>query len=187
MAPMPRITLLRRYVQCLPRCMRLVCITTQGTLDVQYAVSITSPTPNIFYSIGGSPPFIKDYQTVNNTNEPYMDFLEFILKQPSIPQTMSVSYGDDEQTVPEDYARNVCNQFARLGAMGVSVLVASGDVGVGNATCLTNDGTNSKIFIPDFPTSCGFSPFFLLQTLTIELYGVRSLRHKRRGYIRGEP
>ncbi|KAH9967563.1 subtilisin-like protein [Russula dissimulans] len=130
--------------------------TEEGTLDVQYAVSITFPTPNIYYSTGGSPPFINDYQTINNTNEPYMDFLEFIMNQPRIPQTMSVSYGDDEQTVPEDYATTVCNQFARLGAMGVSVLFASGDFGVGNTTCLTNDGTNSTRFIPDFPSSCPY-------------------------------
>ncbi len=72
-----------------------------------------------------------------------------------IPQTISTSYGDDEQTVPQEYATSVCNMFAQLGAMGVSVLFASGDHGVGDGSCHSNDGTNSMKFIPAFPASCG--------------------------------
>ena len=78
--------------------------------------------------------------------------------QKTIPQTISTSYGDDEQTVPRDYATSVCNMFAQLGAMGVSILFASGDGGVGGIgkvnTCLSNDGTNRTEFLPIFPSSC---------------------------------
>ena len=117
---------------------------------------MTYPTPNIFYSTEGSPPFIPDSITLNNTNEPYLDWLDFILSQETIPQTISTSYGDDEQTVPPEYAKSVCNMFARLGAMGVSILFASGDFGVGGGSCLANDGTNRVKFIPMFPASCRF-------------------------------
>ena len=50
-------------------------------------------------STGGSPPFKPDNSTPTNTNEPYVDFLNFILDQSSIAQVLSTSYGDDEQTV----------------------------------------------------------------------------------------
>ena len=82
------------------------------------------------------------------------------MSQKSIPQTISTSYGDDEQTVPPDYAKSVCDMFARLGVMGVSVLFSSGDFGVGGGSCHSNDGNNRVEFIPAFPASCGFCIFF---------------------------
>ncbi|KAF8491624.1 subtilisin-like protein [Russula emetica] len=128
----------------------------EANLDIQYAESITYPTPNIFYSTAGAPPYMPDDETPTNTNEPYLDWLDFILSQETIPQTISTSYGDDEQTVPLDYATSVCDMFAQLGAMGVSVLFASGDSGVGGGSCHSNDGTNRVKFIPAFPASCPF-------------------------------
>jgi tripeptidyl-peptidase I len=126
----------------------------QANLDVQYAESISFPTPNTCYSTGGFPPFTPDLNTQTDTNEPYLDWLDVILDQETIPQTISTSYGDDEQTVPPDYADSVCDLFAQLGTMGVSVLFSSGDNGVGSGSCLTNDGTDRVQFIPVFPASC---------------------------------
>ena len=64
---------------------------------------------------------------------------------------------DDEQTVSYDYATHVCNQFAQLGARGVSVMFATGDVGVGaEGDCFTNDGRNASAFLPQFPPSCPY-------------------------------
>ncbi|KAI0331649.1 subtilisin-like protein [Cubamyces sp. BRFM 1775] len=128
----------------------------EANLDIQYAEGISFPTPNIYYSTGGSPPFIPDDETPTNTNEPYLDWLNFILAQDSIPQTFTTSYGDDEQTVPIDYATTVCNLFAQLGARGSSIMFSSGDDGVGGGECLTNDGTNTERFQPNFPASCPF-------------------------------
>ena len=81
------------------------------------------------------------------------------MTQKTIPQTISTSYGDDEQTVPLDYAESVCNMFCQLGTMGVSILFSSGDSGVGGGSCLSNDGTNSVKFTPAFPASCAFYTF----------------------------
>lgn len=50
-------------------------------------------------STGGSPPFNPDSQTPTDTNEPYLDWLNFVLAQSSIPGVITTSYGDDEQTV----------------------------------------------------------------------------------------
>ena len=41
--------------------------------DTQFAFGLTFPTPGIFYTTAGSPPFIPDAITPTNTNEPYID------------------------------------------------------------------------------------------------------------------
>ncbi|PFH51001.1 hypothetical protein AMATHDRAFT_59869 [Amanita thiersii Skay4041] len=128
----------------------------EANLDIQYTTGMSFPTPNTYYSTGGSPPFNPDSQTPTNTNEPYLDWLNFILGQTNIPQVITTSYGDDEQTVPQDYANSVCNMFATLGSMGTTVFFSSGDFGVGGGDCLTNDGTSRRLFQPAFPASCPF-------------------------------
>ncbi|KAH9983545.1 tripeptidyl peptidase A [Russula compacta] len=135
----------------------------EANLDVQFALGISFPTPGTFYSTSGRPPFISDEDITVNTNEPYTAWLDFILAQKEVPQTISTSYGDEEQTVPVDFARRVCAGFAQLGARGTSLLFSSGDTGVGDGnpnpatqTCLTNDGKNRTRFIPSFPASCPF-------------------------------
>ncbi|KAF9006660.1 tripeptidyl peptidase A [Cyathus striatus] len=135
----------------------------EANLDVQFALGISHPVPGTFYSTAGRPPFNPDIRTPTDTNEPYTDWLDFVLSHPNPPLTISTSYGDDEQTVPEDFARRACAQFAQLGARGVSVIFSSGDFGVGDGNpdpatqeCSTNDGLNATRFIPAFPASCPF-------------------------------
>ncbi|KAH8118643.1 tripeptidyl peptidase A [Phellopilus nigrolimitatus] len=135
----------------------------EADLDVQFAFGLTFPTPSTFFSTAGSPPFIPDIGTPTDTNEPYTIWLDFILSQDNPPQTISTSYGDDEQTVPQNFAQRVCNGFAQLGARGVSLMFSSGDGGVGDGDpdpatqqCFTNDGRNITRFVPGFPASCPF-------------------------------
>ncbi|KAH8678016.1 peptidase S8/S53 domain-containing protein [Xylariales sp. PMI_506] len=122
---------------------------TEANLDVQYARAITKDIPNVFYSTGGSPPIVG---TGTNENEPYLQFADYLLAldDTELPNTISISYGDDESTVPLSYADEVCNLFSQLGARGVSVLVASGDSGVGT-TCKLNGKTS---FTTSFPAAC---------------------------------
>jgi tripeptidyl-peptidase-1 len=127
----------------------------EGNLDVQQMLSIGYPTPLTAYSTGGSPPFSPTPLDTENTNEPYLVFLNYILAQKTIPQVLSSSYGDDEQTVPLSYADRVCSGFAQLGARGVSVFFSSGDDGVGkNGTCFLEQQGGKPGFTPDFPTGC---------------------------------
>ncbi|KAG8735906.1 hypothetical protein FRC10_010018 [Ceratobasidium sp. 414] len=72
----------------------------------------------------------------------------------TLPSTISTSYGNDEQTVPPDYAKSVCNAFVQLGAHGVSLLFSSGDSGVGSGECLTSSVPPQKRFVPTFPATC---------------------------------
>ncbi|KAG6845432.1 hypothetical protein H0H87_009339 [Tephrocybe sp. NHM501043] len=122
----------------------------EAGLDVQFAFGLSHPIPATFYSTAGRPPFKPDVKTPTNTNEPYTDWLDFVLNQAHPPLSISTSYGDDEQTVPESFARRACQGFAQLGARGVSLMFSSGDGGVGDndpnpATqqCFTNDGRNA--------------------------------------------
>ncbi len=114
----------------------------EANLDTQYALAIAYPTPHIFYSTGRGPSGNDDW---------FVSWLEYIIGQPNIPQTISISYSVEEKFVSKEDAVYVCRLFAQLGARGVSVLVTSGDHGVGE-DCVTNDG--SVRFAPRFPGTC---------------------------------
>lgn len=123
----------------------------EANLDIQYARSITESIPLTYYSTGGSGEWIG---TGTNTNEPYVEFLDYMLDlaDADLPNTISISYGDTETTVPDDYANTACDLFSQLGARGVSILVASGDSGVGAVGDCTINGV--KQFSVSFPASC---------------------------------
>jgi tripeptidyl-peptidase-1 len=103
----------------------------EGNLDAETILGIAWPTPLTAFTTGGSPPFIIDLNTPTDTNEPHLVWQQYVLAQSDLPQVISTSYDDDEQTMPYSYAVSVCNGFAQLGARGISVLFASGDSGVG--------------------------------------------------------
>merc|ERR1711998_336528 len=67
-----------------------------------------------------------------------------------VPPIQSVSYGNDEvQQTSSSYMESVNTQFQKLGAMGVSILFASGDQGVVGRTGKTFNGK----YHPDFPAA----------------------------------
>ncbi|KKK25053.1 hypothetical protein AOCH_003729 [Aspergillus ochraceoroseus] len=130
----------------------------EANLDLQYIIGVSAPLPVTEYSTGGRGKLVPDLSEPDpsdNENEPYLEFLDAILKLPQeeLPQVISTSYGEDEQTIPEQYARSVCNMYGQLGSRGVSVLFSSGDSGVG-AACQTNDAAKRTHFPPQFPASC---------------------------------
>lgn len=134
---------------------RLANAGEEAGLDVQYAFSLASPIAATFYSTAGEPPFQPTIDTPMNTNEPYAEFLDYVLGEDSPSLVIATSYGDEEQTVPRAYAERICAQLAQLSARGVSLIFASGDAGVGR-TCVTNDGRNETRFLPIFPATCPF-------------------------------
>lgn len=130
----------------------------EANLDVENISGISHPLPVTEYITGGSPPFLPNVdEPVDNQNEPYLNYYQYLLAQKNadLPQVISNSYGDDEQTVPEKYARRVCNMIGQLGMRGISVLESSGDTGVG-AACLSNDGKKTPQFTPQFPGTCPY-------------------------------
>ncbi|KAG9239626.1 putative Tripeptidyl-peptidase sed2 [Amylocarpus encephaloides] len=132
----------------------------EANLDMQYAASLGFKERINYYSVGGRGPLVPDLDQPtleDNQNEPYLEFLTYLtgLDDKKLPQTLTTSYGEDEQSVPESYSKKVCKMFGELGMRGVSVLFSSGDTGVGSA-CQTNDGKNTTRFLPIFPAACPY-------------------------------
>jgi tripeptidyl-peptidase-1 len=86
-----------------------------------------------------------------------LDFFTYLvsLSDDKLPQVLTTSYGEDEQSVPEEYSKKVCDMIGQLGTRGVSVIFSSGDTGVGSG-CQSNDGKNTTRFLPIFPASCPY-------------------------------
>ncbi|CCG82474.1 Putative uncharacterized protein [Taphrina deformans PYCC 5710] len=144
---------------------------SEADLDVQYAFGLSGAPLRTVYATGGRPPFTDDaVLNGTNSNEPYLDFLNYVLasnytSNATIPQVISTSYGDDEQSVPQSYAERVCQGFMTLGLLGTSVIFSSGDTGVGpggnvtDAQCRSNvpgPTFNRTVFLPAFPASCPY-------------------------------
>lgn len=129
----------------------------EGNLNAETVIGLAYPIPVTAYNVGGRAPFQKSRFSTDNKNEPYLEWLQYVLAQPDLPQVITTSYADEEQTVPYWYAKRACQGFAQLGARGVSVLFASGDEGVGaDGMCLSNNGSNKPMFLPTFPASCPY-------------------------------
>ena len=139
---------------------------TEASLDVEYAAALGWPARVTYFSVGGRGIKLDDQgvPSLRSDNEPYLELLEYLLSLPEaaphFPHVLSVSYADDEQSVPRAYAERVCDLFAQLAARGMTTLVATGDGGVrgtGQVTqCVSNDGEGRPMFIPTFPASCPY-------------------------------
>ncbi|KAH9163946.1 subtilisin-like protein [Lactarius sanguifluus] len=120
----------------------------EPNLDTQYATAMAYPTPVIFYSTGRGPAGTTDW---------FASWLRYILTEGNIgniPRTISISYVADEKGIPVAYTMYMCTHFGILGALGVSVLIATGDDGVGRGDCMADDG--SVRFIPLWPATCPY-------------------------------
>lgn len=132
----------------------------EANLDVQNIIGLVDGLPVYEYITGGLPPFVPDLLEPNastESNEPYLQYYQYLLSQPNsnLPYVITNSYGDHENTVPEYYAKRVCNMIGMMGLRGRTILESAGDEGVG-AVCLTNDGTNRPEFTPQFPGTCPY-------------------------------
>ncbi|KAF6820671.1 hypothetical protein CPLU01_12696 [Colletotrichum plurivorum] len=126
--------------------------------DVQYTAALSNPVPNIVTAVAGDGPIKLELGgSPGDTTEPWLIWLDAMLKLPDdqLPHTITTSFGENEQSLPDGYVQQVCNQFGALGARGVTMFAASGDSGPGN-TCVTNDGRNATTFNAVFPGSCPF-------------------------------
>ncbi|PYI35417.1 subtilisin-like protein [Aspergillus indologenus CBS 114.80] len=132
----------------------------EADLDVELLVGVAHPLPITAFITGGLAPFIPDPDeptAADDSNEPYLPYYEYLLSKPNsaLPQVISNSYGDDEQTVPEYYAKRVCNLIGLMGLRGISIIESSGDEGIGSA-CRAGDGSNRPQFQPTFPATCPY-------------------------------
>ncbi|KAK4503310.1 hypothetical protein PRZ48_006738 [Zasmidium cellare] len=136
----------------------------EANLDVQNIIGLVDGLPVYTYITGGMGPLVPDLLSPNmsaDTNEPYLEYFSYLLSQPNskLPHVLSQSYGDHENTVPETYAKRICNQIGMLGLRGRSVLFSTGDEGTG-AVCRDNSPPGNLYghpeFTPQFPTTCPY-------------------------------
>ena len=74
--------------------------------DIQYATAMAFPTPIIFYRICG----ISEWENgVALPGDRYLAWFNFVLHDPNVPQTISISFLDYEWSFPPDYIRAVCD------------------------------------------------------------------------------
>ncbi|KAJ7142513.1 family S53 protease [Mycena epipterygia] len=116
----------------------------EANLDIEYTVGIASGVPVTFISVGS-----------NSTDDVggFIDIVNALLAETDDerPKVLSTSYGFNEEDITAPIAINICNAYMQLGAVGTSVLFASGDGGVSgiqSTTCTT--------FVPTAPSGCPF-------------------------------
>lgn len=75
---------------------------SEANLDLQYLIGVSHPVPITEFSVGGRGELIPDLDqpdASDNNNEPYLEFLQNVLKMDNedLPQVISTSYGENEQ------------------------------------------------------------------------------------------
>jgi len=139
----------------------------EASLDVEYAMALGYPARVTYYNTGGKGVELNrtdglPLPTEASNNEPYIDLLTHFLEMPDeeLPHVLSISYADDEQSVPYPYAKFVCDLFMQLSARGMTVLAATGDSGAAGNTnyeCRSiGPGGGRPMLIPTFPASCPY-------------------------------
>jgi tripeptidyl-peptidase-1 len=99
---------------------------TEAELDTQYIMGVA---PNIQTWVWSTPN--------NDFWAGLMDWASWVGNN-TVPYVHSVSYGDQlEDQPPEDYKQRLNVEFQKLGAMGHSLIIASGDDGTGCEHCDT--------------------------------------------------
>jgi len=116
----------------------------EASLDTQYIMAIGSNVPTTYWYTAGQRPY---------DNEPYLVWLTNLTALPDaeIPNTISVSYGDNEYQIETAYAAAVDVLFQKLGLRGSSLLFASGDGGVSGGQSGSCLGPNGEKFVPTWP------------------------------------
>ncbi|KAF4442460.1 hypothetical protein F53441_11746 [Fusarium austroafricanum] len=130
---------------------------SEADLDAENIVGIAHPLPFTQYITGGAPPFVPNIDqptAADNQNEPYLPWLRYLLSQKDLPAVISTSYGDQEDSVPREYATLTCNLIGLLGLRGISMIFSSGDLGVGSG-CLAPDGKTVE-FNAIYPATCPY-------------------------------
>ena len=121
-----------------------------ASVTVQYASAMAFPNSVVFYSVGGDTVWGPDGKPI--AGDMYLEWLNHLLEEAFPPPTILIGYGEPEKDLPEPYARVVCDLFGKLGLRGVTILVASGQDGVGDGICVNANGL--PYFMPEFPSSC---------------------------------
>lgn len=112
----------------------------EGILDLEYIVGVASGAPT--------------YWVAKNTFD-ILGLCDMVFNiTPVVPQVLSISWGSGESTYEQGSMMADNDEFKKLGLIGVSVLVASGDDGTGAQSTSIWGGCDK--FDPNFPASATF-------------------------------
>ncbi|KZT03394.1 family S53 protease-like protein [Laetiporus sulphureus 93-53] len=114
----------------------------EADLDIQYTVGLATDVPVTFISVG---------ESANDGVYGFLDTANYILDLSNPPSVMTTSYGSNEEYISSSVANKLCIAYASLGAIGVSVLFASGDGGVSGS-----QSESCTDFVPTFPSGCPY-------------------------------
>jgi tripeptidyl-peptidase-1 len=95
---------------------------TEASLDIQYIMAIGAFAPSYSYNYND-----EDGDEI----KVFFDWVNDLANDPKPPLVHSVSYGEYGGDYPIDEVMRVSNEWMKLGSRGLTVLVASGDDGVG--------------------------------------------------------
>ncbi|OCH93713.1 subtilisin-like protein [Obba rivulosa] len=155
----------------------------ESSLDLQYALGLVGKNQEVLLYqtgddvVGGSFNNLLDaldasYCTFEGGDDPtqdgiYPDTAPGGFDEPENCGTVkpadiiSTSYGYDEADLTPFYMIRQCNEYGKLGLLGVTIMYASGDDGVAGfgGVCLEPNGTQAigaSIFNPTFPGGCPY-------------------------------
>ncbi|KAM3433907.1 hypothetical protein NHJ13734_006247 [Beauveria thailandica] len=123
---------------------------TEAVLDLEYGMGIGYPASVTYYATGGRGDMIDpDGQLVKgikSDNEPYLEFINHLLEKPDeqLPHVLSVSYGEDELSVPKQYAKRVCDAYGLLTKRGITIIHASEHCPWVTTVGATHQGSNPQ-------------------------------------------
>jgi tripeptidyl-peptidase-1 len=106
----------------------------EANLDVQYIMAVAQNVPTTYWYSNSFLGWINDVASDSNP-----------------PLVHSISYGSVEDTYPASLANAFNTEAAKLGTMGITVLVSSGDDGVANFNA--RDDASECGYHPSFPAS----------------------------------
>lgn len=95
---------------------------TEASLDIQYIMAIGAFAPSYSYNYND-----EDGDEI----KVFFDWVNDLANDPKPPLVHSVSYGEYGGDYPIEEVMRVSNEWMKLGSRGLTVLVASGDDGVG--------------------------------------------------------
>ena len=111
---------------------------SEGNLDIEYMIGVSQVTPTTFWYVDEPNSYLNWVIALSDSNSP--------------PLVNSMSYGSLETATSDDVAEQFSIEAMKLGTLGVSILVASGDDGV-----LNFDGRSGACaYQPSFPASVPF-------------------------------
>ena len=118
-----------------------VCISTPGScytgnLDLQYIMAVSPISPTTFWY----------------TDAEWSTWLTTVANTPNPPLVLSIAYSEEESFVTNDVKDAFSTEAIKLGAMGVTILAASGVNGAVSSTT-RRDGVKGCYYAPIFPAS----------------------------------